>query len=170
MNCELVEAKKRGIKILTRKEALKEILKDKKVYSVCGAHGKSTTTAILASLLESSALIGAISKEFNSNFRYIDKLISFEADESDASFLNSNPYCAIVTNAEPEHMEYYNYDLDKFYGCYKEFLNKAKIRVINSEDEFLSTLDIDATKLTPSKDISNIAIYLKRRHQPYTKI
>ena len=103
-NPELIEARLKQIRTISRKEALPIILGDKKNYCVAGAHGKSTTTAILATILQSSALIGAISKEFGSNFRYVDKTVAFEADESDASFLLSNPYCAIVTNAEPEHM------------------------------------------------------------------
>jgi len=156
-NEELKEAKKIGIKTIPRREALSAILNDKKVYSVCGAHGKSTTTAILASILKSSALIGAESKEFDSNVNFSDgEIVAFEADESDGSFLNSNPYCAIVTNAEPEHMEYYKYDFEKFYASYHKFLESAKIRVINAEDPYLSTVLLDCVKLYPSKDITNI--------------
>jgi UDP-N-acetylmuramate--alanine ligase len=167
-NVELLSAKEQGIKILSRKEALPTILGDKKNFNVCGAHGKSTTTAILSAILQSSAIIGAISKEFNSNFRYINDTVAFEADESDGSFLLSNPYCAIVTNVEPEHMEYYNYNYDKFYDSYRQFLDLATIKVVNAEDKFLdmSTLD-DAIKLYPSKDITNIKFFLKDS-QPYT--
>ncbi|HAC71855.1 MAG TPA: UDP-N-acetylmuramate--L-alanine ligase, partial [Arcobacter skirrowii] len=147
-NPELIEARLKQIRTLSRKEALPIILGDKKNYCVAGAHGKSTTTAILATILQSSTLIGAISKEFGSNFRYVDKTVVFEADESDASFLLSNPYCAIVTNAEPEHMEYYHYDYDKFYESYETFLSLAKKRVVNGEDKDIQKLKIeDATYL-----------------------
>ncbi|MBT3882286.1 MAG: UDP-N-acetylmuramate--L-alanine ligase [Campylobacteraceae bacterium] len=167
-NTELIEAKKQNIKIMSRKESLPTILGDKKNFNVCGAHGKSTTTAILAAILQSSAIIGAISKEFNSNFRYINDTVAFEADESDGSFLLSNPYCAIVTNAEPEHMEYYNYDYYKFYNAYKEFLNMATIKVVNAEDEFLDMSQIpNAIKLYPSKDIQDINFFLKDG-EPFT--
>jgi UDP-N-acetylmuramate--alanine ligase len=168
-NPELIEARLKQIRTLSRKEALPIILGDKKNYCVAGAHGKSTTTAILASILESSALIGAISKDFGSNFRYVNKLIAFEADESDASFLLSNPYCAIVTNAEPEHMEYYHYDYDKFYGAYERFISLAKKRVVNGEDKDIQKLKIeDATYLYPSKDIKNLCYTLKD-NQPCTR-
>ena len=50
-NVELVEAKKRGIKILSRKDALVHILKDRRVFAVAGAHGKSTTSAVLSSMV-----------------------------------------------------------------------------------------------------------------------
>lgn len=160
-NVELIEAANQNIKALSRKEALKVILADMKNFCVCGAHGKSTTTAILTAILQNSALIGAESKEFDSNFRFIGESLSFEADESDSSFLNSNPYCAVVTNAEPEHMEHYDHDLEKFYGAYKEFLNMAQIRVINAQDPFLSTLNyLEATRLYPSRDIKNIEFTL----------
>ena len=168
-NPELIEARLKQIRTLSRKEALPIILGDKKNYCVAGAHGKSTTTAILASILESSALIGAISKDFGSNFRYVNKLIAFEADESDASFLLSNPYCAIVTNAEPEHMEYNHYDYDKFYGAYERFISLAKKRVVNGEDKDIAKLKIeDATYLYPSKDIKNLCYTLKD-NQPCTR-
>ena len=168
-NCELVEAKKENIPINSRKEAIKWILKDKKVLAVAGAHGKSTTSAMLGAVIDKSMLVGAESKQFKSNMRYSkdNNLMVFEADESDASFLNSNPYLAIVTNCEPEHMEYYNYDYDKFYNCYKKFISLAKIRVLNGEDEYLKTLDIDAIWLYPSKDIKNIKTIIKN-NQPYT--
>ncbi|TQR41249.1 UDP-N-acetylmuramate--L-alanine ligase [Campylobacter sp. MIT 12-8780] len=167
-NPELKEARAKGIKCLSRKEALPLILQDKKVFAVAGAHGKSTTSSILASLLdESSVIIGAILKEFNSNMIYKEneKLI-FEADESDSSFLNSNPYLALVTNAEAEHLEHYNDDISKLHLAYKDFLMSAQLRVINAEDEFLSTLKCEATRLYPSKDIKNISMTLEN-FKPY---
>jgi len=176
-NVEIIEAAKKGIKTVARKESLPIVLGNKKVYSVCGAHGKSTTTAILASILQSTTLVGAIAKEFGSNFRYVKNMnglsneenrVVFEADESDGSFLLSNPYCAIVTTAEPEHMGYYGYDMVRFHHAYESFLKMAKIRVINAEDKFMSTLDMEAIKLYPSKDIQNISFTLKNG-EPYTK-
>lgn len=167
-NIELVEARNKGIKCFSRKEILPYVLEDKCVFAVAGAHGKSTTSAMLASLIEGSVIIGAISKQFGSNMRYAksDNVV-FEADESDSSFLNSNPYLAIVTNAEPEHMEHYDYDLAKFYAAYKGFLERAKVRVINVEDEFLSTLKLDAIRLFPSSDITELTMVV-RDYQPYT--
>ena len=167
-NPEIIEAKKQNLNLLTRKDALNIILKETKNYCVCAAHGKSTTTAILSSVLQSSAIIGAISKEFNSNFRYISDTLAFEADESDESFILSNPYCSIVLNTEPEHMEYYNYDEVRFYNAYKKFLDIAKVRVINAEDEFLKDYKGDAIRLYPSIDIKNIE-YLLENDEPYTK-
>jgi UDP-N-acetylmuramate--alanine ligase len=148
-NPEYQRAKELGIELLSRKESLKFILGEKEVYAVGGAHGKSTTSAMLASIVpESNALIGAISKEFGSNVRnFPNDRVVFEADESDESFLNSNPYLAIVTNVEPEHMEYYEYDEERFYNAYRKFLSLAKVRVINAEDEFLASMEFESIKL-----------------------
>jgi len=148
-NPERIAVKKKGIKSYSRREFLPFFLSDKKVLSVCGAHGKSTTTAILASILkDSNALIGAESKEFNSNARVSNsEFLVFEADESDGSFIDSNPYIAIVTNTEPEHMEFYNHNLKEFYSHYEKFLKRAKIRVVNGDDDFIKSLDISMKKV-----------------------
>ena len=169
-NPEYQKAQELGIELLSRKESLVSILGEKEVYAVGGAHGKSTTSAMLSSVIpKSNALIGAISKEFGSNVRnYPNNKVVFEADESDESFLNSNPYLAIVTNVEPEHMEYYEYDEERFYNAYRNFLSLAKVRVINAEDEFLSSLDMESIKLYPSKDIRNIEFVLVEG-EPHTK-
>jgi len=170
-NPEVLAAKEKSIEVLARREALLKILDDKKVYSVAGAHGKSTTTAILASIMSGSAIIGAESKSFGSNVRYDDTtdVMLFEADESDGSFINSNPHCAIVINAEPEHMEYYDYNFELFYETYKKFINSAPCKVLNAEDPFLAKLvgEIDAQWLYPSTDITNIE-YVLINEEPHT--
>lgn len=162
-NSEFKEAKRLGIKTLSRKEALPLILKDKQVFAVAGAHGKSTTSSILASLFDdSSVIIGAILKEFNSNMIYKESpRLIFEADESDSSFLNSNPHLAIVTNVEAEHLEHYEGEFSKLQNAYVDFLEKAKIRVINAEDPFLQHYQNEALRLYPSKDIKNIKMELE---------
>ena len=171
-NPEVLAAKAKGIKVLARREALPYILENSKVYSVAGAHGKSTTTAILASIMSGSAIIGAESKALGSNVRYDDTtdVMLFEADESDGSFINSNPYCALVVNAEPEHMEYYDYNYERFYHSYTTFITSATLRVLNAEDPFLRTLKdkIDAHWLYPNKDIHNIE-YILINDEPHTR-
>ncbi len=168
-NIEIKEARVKKMLILSRKNALPFILKGKKVFAVAGAHGKSTTSAMLASVIDGSVIIGAESKQFGSNMHFSEsENLIFEADESDASFLNTSPYIALVTNAEPEHMEYYNYDLVRFYDAYQTFILKAKIRVLNAEDDFLSTLNhIEAIRLYPSKDIKSIKTIIKN-NEPFT--
>ncbi len=169
-NVEYARARELGIEVLSRKEALQFILETKEVYAVGGAHGKSTTSAMLAALVpDSNALIGAIAKQFGSNVRHADNnRVVFEADESDESFLNSHPYLAVVTNVEPEHMEYYEYDEARFYNAYRRFLDLATLRVINAEDDFLGSLEIEAVRLYPSREIREIE-YVLVDGEPHTR-
>ncbi|MBK1991821.1 UDP-N-acetylmuramate--L-alanine ligase [Campylobacter sp. 2018MI35] len=162
-NPEFKYAKELGIKTLSRKEALPLILQDKRVFAVAGAHGKSTTSSILASLIpNSSVIIGAILKEFGSNMIYKEsENLIFEADESDSSFLNSNPHLAIVTNAEAEHLDHYGNEISRLHHAYTSFLENAKIRVINAEDEFLKDYKGEALRLYPSKDIKNCVMEIE---------
>lgn len=161
-NPEIKKAKELGIKVLSRKEALPLILDNKTLFAVAGAHGKSTTSSILANILQSSFIIGAVDKRAGKNMMYKkSESLVFEADESDSSFLNINPYLSIVTNAEPEHLEHYNHDLNAFYKAYEDFLKQSKIRVINAEDEFLAKVNIDCERLIPSEDITNLEFSVK---------
>lgn len=168
-NPEFKYAKELNIKCLSRKEALSLILKDKRVFAVAGAHGKSTTSSILASLIEdASVIIGAILKEFGSNMIYKEsENLIFEADESDSSFLNSNPFLAIVTNAEAEHLDHYGNEVCRLHKAYDDFLDLAKIRVINAEDEYLKGYKQEAIKLYPSKDIKNVTMHIEN-FKPFT--
>lgn len=168
-NPEFKYAKELNIKCLSRKEALPLILEDKRVFAVAGAHGKSTTSSILASLIEdASVIIGAILKEFGSNMIYKEsENLIFEADESDSSFLNSNPFLAIVTNAEAEHLDHYGNEVCRLHKAYDDFLDLAKIRVINAEDEYLKEYKQEAIKLYPSKDIKNITMHIEN-FKPFT--
>lgn len=168
-NPEFKYAKELNIKCLSRKEALPLILEDKRVFAVAGAHGKSTTSSILSSLIEdASVIIGAILKEFGSNMIYKEsENLIFEADESDSSFLNSNPFLAIVTNAEAEHLDHYGNEVCRLHKAYDDFLDLAKIRVINAEDEYLKEYKQEAIRLYPSKDIKNITMHIEN-FKPFT--
>ncbi len=177
-NIEIVESKRLHKQILSRKEALKILLSKKKVLSICAAHGKSSTSAILAAILpHSGAIIGAISKEFQSNVRVSqDELLVFEADESDKSFLNSNPYKSIVLNAEAEHLESYDNDFMKLQDSYLAFMELGKHVVLNMQCVVLQQLYMRLKKskkqphitcLYPECDIQNIN-YELRDFLPYT--
>lgn len=177
-NIEIIESKQLGKQILSRKEALKILLSKKKVLSICAAHGKSSTSAILAAILSNSgAIIGAISKEFQSNVRVSkDDLLVFEADESDKSFLNSNPYKSIVINAEAEHLESYDNDFSKLQDAYLAFMQLGKQVVLNMQCEVLQNLykrliassnPPNIICLDPKRDIENVS-YELYNSLPYT--
>lgn len=112
-NPELVEARSRSIPVVRRAEMLAELMRLKWTVAVGGTHGKTTTTTMIAALLEGGGLDptvinGGIINAYGSNAKLgMGKWMVVEADESDGSFLKLLPTVAVVTNIDPEHMEHY---------------------------------------------------------------
>lgn len=112
-NVELMEAKGKNLRLLHRSDLLHELMKGKKNLLVTGTHGKTTTTALLASVLMEASLdpsfvVGAIVQSLQANGKAgKGKYFVAEADESDGSFLKTPSYAAIVTNLENDHLDYW---------------------------------------------------------------
>ncbi|NLJ49359.1 MAG: UDP-N-acetylmuramate--L-alanine ligase [Candidatus Atribacteria bacterium] len=112
-NVELQAAIQRNIPIIHRGEMLAFFLNQKKGIAIAGTHGKTTTTSMISLLLEvagldPTVLVGGEVEDIGGNARYGDgDYFVSEADESDGSFLKLNPYCAVITNIEDDHLEYY---------------------------------------------------------------
>jgi UDP-N-acetylmuramate--alanine ligase len=112
-NPELAEARRLGIPTISRGELLAELFNTHLGIAVAGAHGKTTTTSMIAFLLEHAgldptAVIGARLSAFGSNVRIgSGPLMVVEADESDGSFLRLSPTLAVVTNIDHEHLDHY---------------------------------------------------------------
>ncbi|MEW6171116.1 MAG: Mur ligase domain-containing protein, partial [Candidatus Omnitrophota bacterium] len=112
-NHELKEAKNRKIKIFKRAEMLAELMKDKTVISVTGAHGKTTTASLVAYLLLEAgfcpnvAVGGMIRNTKDNACSGNGKYFVAEADESDGSFLYYRPTYSIITNIDFEHIDFY---------------------------------------------------------------
>jgi UDP-N-acetylmuramate--alanine ligase len=112
-NVELAAARSSGVRVLKRAEALAELLVGYRAIAVAGTHGKTTTTSMLTVAaqhcgVDPSFAIGGDLNEAGSNAHHgSGNLFVVEADESDASFLVYEPYAAIVTNVEPDHLDYY---------------------------------------------------------------
>lgn len=129
-NPELIEAKKLGIAIGHRSEMLAEILRFKQSICVSGTHGKTTTSSLIASLLMQARLnpsfvIGGILNSHASNARLgKGKYVVVEADESDGSFLKLPTTISVVTNIDPEHMNYYK-TFDNMKKAYELFVNST---------------------------------------------
>jgi len=130
-NPEVVEAKRKGIPLLKRAEALAQLMQDKTVITVTGSHGKTTTTSLISYLLMEAGLfptaaIGGILRNIGAN-ACLGKGEFFvaEADESDGSFLFYRPTYSIITNIDREHLDYYR-DLNKEVEAFREFINKTK--------------------------------------------
>ena len=113
-NPELVEAARRRIPIVGRGAMLAELTKRKRAVAVAGSHGKTTTTSMLALILEAAGLdptvvIGGVVDALGGNARRgSGPFMVVEADESDRSFLHLAPEIAVVTNVDDEHLEAYD--------------------------------------------------------------
>ncbi len=131
-NPELLEAKKIGIPILTWQQFLGEDLsKDKFVIAVCGTHGKTTTTAMVAQMLEDAGLdptveLGAIHPKWKTNYKIgHGKYFVVEADEFNDNFLHLKPDICVVTNIEMDHPEYFK-DFEAVKKSFAKFKNQSK--------------------------------------------
>jgi len=129
-NPEIREAKKQGVPLLKRAQALADLMKDKTVIAVTGSHGKTTITSLASYLLLQAGLcptlaIGGILKNINNN-AYLGEGEFFvaEADESDGSFLYYQPKYSIITNIDYEHLDYYK-EFKNAINTFKEFINKT---------------------------------------------
>ncbi len=140
-NPEIIEAKKRKIKVMTWQKFLgKYLMKDKFVIAVCGTHGKTTTTAMIGQLLEDgvldpTVLIGTIVKKWGTNCRAgKSRYFVVEADEFNNNFLNYDPDIAVLTNIEMDHPEYFK-DFTSYKRSFQNFLHKSqKMIIANLED------------------------------------
>ena len=112
-NVEVVAARAAGIPVVRRADMLAEIIRLKWTIAVAGTHGKTTTTTMVAALLDGAGIDptvinGGIINAYGSNAKVGEgDWIVLEADESDGTFMKIRPTIAIVTNMDPEHMEHY---------------------------------------------------------------
>jgi len=129
-NPEVVEAHRRGIPVIPRAEMLAELMRMRYAVAVAGAHGKTTTTSMIALALERAgldptAVIGGRLSAFGSNARLgRGELMVAEADESDRSFLKLFPTVAVITNIDYEHLENYG-SFDDLRQAFVDFANKV---------------------------------------------
>jgi UDP-N-acetylmuramate--alanine ligase len=128
-NPEVAEANRRGIPVISRGEMLAELMRLKYGIAVAGSHGKTTTTSLVAAVLDAggfdpTVVIGGRVKSLRTNARLGkgDFLVA-EADESDGSFLHLNPTIAVVTNVDREHMDHYK-DFKSLQATFEQFVAK----------------------------------------------
>lgn len=128
-NPEVLAAQKAATPVIPRAEMLAELMRLKYSIAIAGAHGKTSTTSIVASVLNQSGLdptvvIGGKLKSTDSNAQLGQgEFIVAEADESDGSFLKISPTIAVVTNIDREHLDYYE-DLDAIKAVFFDFIDK----------------------------------------------
>jgi UDP-N-acetylmuramate--alanine ligase len=129
-NPEIAEAESRKIPVIPRAEMLAELERLKYSISVAGTHGKTTTTSMIATVLDRAGLdptvvVGGLLNTIGSNAKLgKGDYIVLEADESDRSFLLLSPTIAVVTNIEPDHLDHYK-DLEDIQAAFLSFINKV---------------------------------------------
>jgi UDP-N-acetylmuramate--alanine ligase len=147
-NPEVVAAKARQIPVIPRAEMLAELMRLKFGVAIAGAHGKTTTTSMVANVLAQGGLdptmvIGGKVNALGSHARLgRGELLVAEADESDGSFLRLSPTVVAVTNLDREHLDHYG-SMERINECFLEFINKIPfygLAVLCADDERLRAL------------------------------
>ncbi|NBB26174.1 UDP-N-acetylmuramate--L-alanine ligase [Porphyrobacter sp. SLTP] len=129
-NPEVAAALEARIPVVRRAEMLAELMRLKSTVAVAGTHGKTTTTSMIATLLDAggvdpTVINGGIIEQYGSNARLGDSdWMVVEADESDGSFLRLDGTIAVVTNIDPEHLDHYG-DFDGVKRAFVEFIHNV---------------------------------------------
>ena len=129
-NPEVAFALENRIPVVRRAEMLAELMRLKSTVAIAGTHGKTTTTSMIASLLDAggidpTVINGGIIEQYGSNARLGDSdWMVVEADESDGSFLRLDGTIAVVTNIDPEHLDHYG-DFDGVKRAFVEFIHNV---------------------------------------------
>jgi len=130
-NPEVKEAKKIGIPLIKRAQALAHLMQDETVITVTGSHGKTTTASLVSCLLLEAGFnptlaVGGVIKNIDANACAGDgKFFVAEADESDGSFLYYRPKYSIITNIDYEHLDYYK-DFQSEISAFRQFVNNTE--------------------------------------------
>ena len=147
-NPEVLAARARVIPVIPRAEMLAELMRLKYGIAIAGAHGKTTTTSMVAAILAQAGLdptfvVGGRVNALGTHARLgrSDLLIA-EADESDGSFLRLTPSIVVVTNLDREHLDFYG-DMEHLVEAFLEFINKVPfygLALLCADDERLRAL------------------------------
>jgi len=129
-NVEVITARERAIPVIPRAEMLAELMRLKYGVAVAGAHGKTTTTSMVATVLakggfDPTVVIGGKLNSLGSNAKLGQgEFLVAEADESDGSFLKLSPTIAVVTTIDREHVDYYG-SIEEIKNAFLSFINKV---------------------------------------------
>lgn len=171
-NPEFKKAKELKIPVISYPQALGSLTRQYKTIAIAGAHGKSTTTALMSLVLikaglDPTVIVGTKLREFNgSNFRPArrsfneggngkNEYLIIEADEYTNAFSNYSPWAAIILNIDREHLDYYK-NLSEIKNVFLGFINNVKpggILVLNKDDKNLFSLKNKIKKIAKGKKI-----------------
>mgnify|MGYP001159899856 CR=1 FL=1 len=143
-NPEVIAAEESGIKIITRAELLAHIMHEKTPITAAGTHGKTSTTALISAIfiaadLEPTVINGGFINSLKSNFILGDgEYLIAESDESDGSFVDLPSYAGVVTNIEPEHLDFYGNDFNLQKSYFEKYISqipKEGVCAVNAQDQ-----------------------------------
>ena len=135
-NEEVKEALKKNLKIYTYQEMVDKITKNYNLIAVSGCHGKTTTSSMIAHILNSNYLIGDGSGKITKSNYFV-----LEACEYKRHFLNYNPNYILITNIDLDHVDYYK-NLKQITKAYQEFIERGNIILMNGDDKKLKNKNI----------------------------
>ena len=169
-NTEVAAAKEKKIPVIPRAEMLAELMRLKYGVAIAGAHGKTTTTSMVATVLaaggiDPTVVIGGKLNSLGSNAKLGQgEFLVAEADESDGSFLKLTPTIAVVTNIDEEHLDYYR-DIDEIKAAFLAFINKVPfygVAVLCLDANHIQTLIPSVQKRYQTYGMSTQADYQAR--------
>ncbi|WP_395327543.1 UDP-N-acetylmuramate--L-alanine ligase [Novosphingobium sp. BL-8H] len=195
-NPEVVYALEHRIPVVRRAEMLAELMRLKNTVAVAGTHGKTTTTSMVAALLDAggvdpTVINGGIINAYGSNARLGESdWMVVEADESDGSFLRLDGTIAVVTNIDPEHLDHYgSFDKVKdsfvefienvpFYGCALLCIDHPEVQAVIPKVRdrrvvtygFSAQADIRGENVTPVPGGNRFDVALRQRDGSFRRI
>lgn len=139
-NPEYVTAKERGLHVIHRSQALYWLIRGRRLVSIAGAHGKTTSTGMLVTALRALGVDphfvngGVIAGTDASSGSGRDDLFVIEADESDGTFLLYDTSVALITNVDPDHLDFFGTE-DAFFDAFVRFADASREAVVISADD-----------------------------------
>ena len=154
-NIELIRARELKLPIFTRAQALATLMSDSRSVAVAGTHGKTTTSSMLTVALQacgldpSFAIGGTLTSSGSNAHRGTGDLFIAEADESDGSFIEYQPYSAIVTNVEHDHVDFFATaaDVTRAFSEFADSISRAGFLVYCADDAGSSLLASTVTEI-----------------------
>ncbi|MEY4672132.1 MAG: hypothetical protein RLZZ415_2011 [Pseudomonadota bacterium] len=188
-NPEVVMALENRVPVVRRAEMLAELMRLKRTVAVAGTHGKTTTTSLVAALLDAggvdpTVINGGIINSYGSNARLGEsEWMVVEADESDGSFLRLDGTIAVVTNIDPEHLDHYgSFDAIKdafvefienvpFYGCAVLCIDHPEVQAVIPKVRdrrvvtygFSAQADVRGENITPFPGGNRFDVVIRQR-------
>jgi len=172
-NAELDAARARGVEVISRSNMLSRLMADRTGIAVTGAHGKTTTTWLIANILinaglDPTVMVGGVVESLAGNFRQGDsEWFVTEVDESDGMLLEVEPTVSVITNIDREHLDHYS-GIDEIVATFEKYLSQTRPggKIVGCvDDERVAALLADCGVETVGYGMGEAAQYRARTHE-----